>query len=141
MNRTLRNLLLVFSFFLLFAQKGFTELHLSRLISDGMILQRDIPVKIWGWANAREKVTLSFISCRSGLMSKDGMPVKQFAIAGADRRFVWATAEIRGNKVFVYCDDIFHPEIVRYAWSDNPYDVNLYNKEGLPALPFTTENQ
>jgi len=65
--------------------------------------------------------------------------LKYFAIAGADKKFVWAKAKIQGNKVIVRNDDIANPVAVRYAWADNPEGANLYNKEGLPASPFRTD--
>jgi sialate O-acetylesterase len=67
-------------------------------------------------------------------------PVKLtgFAIAGADREFVWADAVIQGNKVIVSHTKIPNPVAVRYAYSNNPA-CNLYNKEGLPASPFRTD--
>jgi sialate O-acetylesterase len=64
-----------------------------------------------------------------------------FAIAGEDKKFVWAKAKIEGNKVIVWNENINNPKYVRYAWADNPDGANLYNKEGLPAAPFTTENE
>lgn len=75
----------------------------------------------------------------SGLKTSDGGPVKGFAIAGVDRRFVWAEARIEGDTVIVSSPAIEKPVAVRYAWADNPA-VNLYNREGLPASPFRTEN-
>lgn len=85
------------------------------------------------------KIELSFSNIGSGLIAKDGKALKQFAIAGTDNKFVWAKAEIVGNKVIVWCDDITNPTIVRYAWADNPEGANLFNKEGLPASPFEAE--
>lgn len=85
------------------------------------------------------KVDLSFSNTGSGLIAKDGKELRYFAIAGADKKFVWAKAEIIGNKVIVWSDDITNPVAVRYAWSDNPEGANLYNKEGLPASPFNAE--
>ncbi|WP_233169267.1 sialate O-acetylesterase [Hymenobacter sp. BT523] len=85
------------------------------------------------------KVTLSFTGIGSGLVAKGGEPLKGFAIAGADKKFVWAQARIEGNKVVVWNDQVPNPAVVRYAWADNPEGVNLYNKEGLPASTFTTE--
>lgn len=61
-----------------------------------------------------------------------------FAIAGADGKYVWAKALIEGKSVVVWSDAVKIPKSVRYAWSDNPDDANLYNKEGLPASPFQT---
>jgi sialate O-acetylesterase len=85
------------------------------------------------------KIILSFANTGTGLVSIDGEELSQFAIAGADKKFVWANAKIEGNTVVVWNDDVTAPLYVRYAWSDNPEDANLYNKEGLPASPFRTD--
>jgi sialate O-acetylesterase len=82
---------------------------------------------------------LTFSDFGSGLTTNDGKELKHFAIAGADKKFVWAKAEIKGNKIVVWNDAVSKPVAVRYAWADNPEGANLYNKEGLPASPFTTE--
>jgi sialate O-acetylesterase len=65
--------------------------------------------------------------------------VEGFSIAGADHKFVWATAEIDGDSVTVSSPDVHDPQAVRYAWANNP-KANLYNKEGLAASPFRTDN-
>ena len=62
-----------------------------------------------------------------------------FAIAGADHKFVWAKASIEGGAVVVSSDSVPNPVAVRYAWADNPA-CNLYNKEGLPASTFRTDD-
>jgi len=62
-----------------------------------------------------------------------------FAIAGADRRFVWAEATIEGDRVAVSSGLVPAPVAVRYAWADNPEGANLYNGAGLPAGPFRTD--
>jgi sialate O-acetylesterase len=87
------------------------------------------------------QISLSFNSVGSGLMIKGGGELKQFAIAGEDKKFVWATATITGDRVIVSSEDIPNPKYVRYAWADNPEGANLYNKEGLPASPFRTDGQ
>jgi sialate O-acetylesterase len=86
------------------------------------------------------KITLQFTSTGSGLMAKGGKDLKYFAIAGADKKFVWANAIIEGNKVIVWSDQVPQPVAVRYAWADNPEGANLYNKEGLPASSFRTDS-
>ena len=73
-----------------------------------------------------------------GLEARGGK-LEGFAIAGKDRRFVWADARIEGNTVVVSSNQIIGPVAVRYAWADNPA-CNLYNKEGLPASPFRTDD-
>jgi sialate O-acetylesterase len=86
----------------------------------------------------KNKIIISFINTGSGLITKKGDALKQFAIAGTNKKFVWANAKIEGGKVVVWNDDIQKPVYVRYAWADNPGGANLYNKEGLPASPFRT---
>ncbi|MFI5131539.1 MAG: sialate O-acetylesterase [Chitinophagales bacterium] len=85
------------------------------------------------------KITLSFSHTGSGLTTNDGEELNQFAVAGADKKFVWARSRIEGDKVVVWNDDIATPVYVRYAWADNPVGANLFNKEGLPASPFRTD--
>ncbi len=87
------------------------------------------------------RIVLEFDQIGSGLMAKDKYGyLKAFAIAGADRKFVWAKAVITAdNKVLVYSDAVQNPVAVRYAWANNPDDANLYNMEGLPASPFRTD--
>lgn len=63
-----------------------------------------------------------------------------FSIAGEDRKFVWAKAFIDANgKIIVYNENIAEPVAVRYAWSNNPA-ANLFNAQGLPAIPFRTDS-
>lgn len=88
----------------------------------------------------RDTIILEFAHTGSGLVPGDGEELKHFAIAGADKKFVWANAFIRDNAVVVWSRDVPKPLFVRYAWADNPQDANLYNKEGLPASPFRTDN-
>ncbi len=75
----------------------------------------------------------------SGLMTKDGGPAKGFAVAGEDRKWVWADATIDGESVVVHSEKVAKPVAVRYAWAHNP-PTNLYNKVGLPAVPFRTDD-
>jgi len=86
-----------------------------------------------------DKARIVFTNIGGGLISKDGKPLRGFAIAGADRKFVWANAQIRGGEVIVWSEQVSAPASVRYAWADNP-DCTLYNREGLPALPFRTDD-
>lgn len=86
------------------------------------------------------KIILSFKNIGSGLIAKDGESLRSFAISSAEKKFVWANAEIHGNKVVVWCDNVLFPVAVRYGWADNPEGANLYNQEGLPASPFRTDD-
>jgi sialate O-acetylesterase len=64
--------------------------------------------------------------------------LQPYAIAGADGKFTSATAVIEGDKVVVSGAALDKPVAVRYGWANTP-DVNLFNKEGLPATPFRTD--
>lgn len=66
--------------------------------------------------------------------------LKGFAIAGRDKMFAWAEAEIIGNEIVVKSHEVNQPIAVRYAWGNNPADANLYNTAGLPAPPFRTDD-
>jgi sialate O-acetylesterase len=85
------------------------------------------------------RIRIFFSNAENGLFTSDGKEVRGFAIAGADGKFFWAEAAIEGNTVLVSSMDVLHPVEVRYAWEANP-GVNLYNTEGLPALPFRSDN-
>jgi len=98
------------------------------------------------------KVRISFDHVGSGLMvgtkGKGLAPVEEvpggrlghFCIADADKKWVWAEAVIEGKDVVVKSKDVPEPGAVRYAYDANPETANLYNKEGLPASPFRTDN-
>lgn len=83
-----------------------------------------------------DKIILTFTNAGSGLIAKDDSKLNHFAIAGADKKFVWATANINGNQIIVSSQQVARPVYVRYAWANNPDRANLYNVEGLPASPF-----
>jgi sialate O-acetylesterase len=87
-----------------------------------------------------DKIILRFNTYGSDLVAQGGGELKRFAIAGSDRKFVWANAVIKNNKVEVWSDAVKDPVAVRYAWADNPEGCNLYNKEGIPASPFRTDD-
>jgi sialate O-acetylesterase len=85
-----------------------------------------------------DAIVLRFLHADGGLVAQGGEPLKGFAIAGVDRKFVWAEARIEGDTVVVGSDQVPAPVAVRYAWADNPI-CNLYNGAGLPASPFRTD--
>ena len=86
------------------------------------------------------KVTLSFKHAGQGLAFANGDKLQGFSIAGADKKFVWADAEIAGDKIVVSSKDVPAPAAVRYAWSNAFQWANLFNKDGLPAQPFRTDS-
>lgn len=87
------------------------------------------------------KAIISFDYIGSGLLtkSKHGY-VNEFEMAGADKKFYWAKAKLEGDKIVLWSDNVKNPVAVRFAWSANPAELNLYNKEGLPASPFRTDD-
>lgn len=87
------------------------------------------------------KVRISFTHTGSGLIVKDKYGyIKGFEISGTDRIFHYAQAAIDGNTVVVYADDVTSPVAVRYGWSDDAGEDNLFNREGFPAAPFRTDD-
>jgi sialate O-acetylesterase len=88
---------------------------------------------------SRGRGTISFAFDEGGLEARDG-PLTGFQICGTDRNWVWADAKIEARRrVVVSSPEVPEPVAVRYGWSDYPV-VNLFNKAGLPASPFRTDN-
>lgn len=92
--------------------------------------------------SAGGKIELTFDNVGSGLEFQGGRGMG-FAICGEDRKWVWADAELSGligkTKVIVSSPQVPNPVAVRYGWSDFPF-VNLWNRNGLPASPFRTDD-
>jgi sialate O-acetylesterase len=86
-----------------------------------------------------ERLRLKFKEVGGGLVAKGDGPLKGFAIAGADKKFYWAEATIEGAEIVVQSPKVKAPVAARYAWAAAP-EGNLYNKEGLPASPFRTDD-
>ncbi|MDR6562952.1 MULTISPECIES: sialate O-acetylesterase [unclassified Arcicella] len=86
------------------------------------------------------KAIVSFKNIAKGLVIQDKFGyLKGFEIAGEDKVFYYAKAELVDNKVIVYHPKGLKPISVRYAWADSPMDANLFNSEGLPANSFRTD--
>jgi sialate O-acetylesterase len=84
------------------------------------------------------KAVLSFRNVGGGLVAKGG-PLEGFTVAGDDGKFVKAEAEVKGDTVVVWSKDVPKPAAVRFGWSNLPV-VNLFDKDGLPATPFRTDD-
>jgi sialate O-acetylesterase len=86
------------------------------------------------------KVRLRFTHVGQGLAFQHGAKLQGFAVAGEDKQFHWADAVIDGDAIVISCDKVATPAAVRYGWaSEHPW-ANLFNKDGLPALPFRTDS-
>ena len=103
----------------------------ENVVADGPIYKS---MKIEG-----NRIVLTFDSVGTGLEAQDG-ELTGFTICGADNDFVPAKAEIRDDKVVVWHELVESPTAVRYGWK-NYCVVNLFNKNGLPATPFRTDDQ
>ena len=119
------------------------------LIALAKVYEKDIPysgplyksMKVEG-----NKIRLKFTNTDAGLIIKGSKKLKGFAIAGKDKKFVWAKAKIvhgtpdgDGDEVVVWNSKIKNPVAVRYAWAPNPI-CNLYNSADLPTAPFRTDD-
>ena len=93
---------------------------------------------------------VSFGNLGGGLMvaKKEGLQptaetpdaaLSRFAVSGADKKWHWADAKIVGDTVELSAEAVAKPIAIRYAYSGNPQGANLYNKAGLPAMPFATD--
>ena len=103
------------------------------------------PIEIYGPVYASHtveggRVRVRFTHVGKGLAFRHGDRLQGFALAGADRRYQWADAEIDGDTVVVSCAEVPAPVAVRYAWAGFPAWANLFNKDGLPALSFRTDD-
>ena len=86
-----------------------------------------------------DKIRVKYTHAEGGLVARGADKVQGFAVAGKDRKFHWADAVIDGNTLVVSSPQVPEPVAVRYAWADNPV-CNMYNKAGLPASPFRTDD-
>lgn len=112
------------------------------LLAENLVYGRDITAsgpQFQSYQIIDNRVIIQFTNTAKALVSRDGQVVKGFALAGEDHVFHWAQAEISGNQVIIKSEKVQNPVAVRYAWADNP-DCTLINSEGLPAIPFRTDD-
>ena len=93
----------------------------------GLLAEKPPRMRVW------------FEDAEGGLVSRDGSP-RNFQVAGEDRKFYPAEASVEGSEVVVSSAEVPVPVAVRYAWTDDPVGCNLYNKDGLPTVPFRTDS-
>jgi len=90
---------------------------------------------------AASKIILTFDEVGQGLRIRDGDELDEFAIAGADHKWRWASAKIVAkDRIEVWSDVVSQPLAVRYAFNNNPKHPNLTNETRLPAAPFRTDD-
>lgn len=86
-----------------------------------------------------DRLILHFACVGQGLRLAAGDQLGHIAIAGRDKRFVWAQAQVEDARIVVWANSVPAPRWVRYGWADNPAGANLCNSAGLPASPFEAE--
>ena len=86
-----------------------------------------------------EKVRVRFSHTGSGLAFKNGVKLTGFTLAGSDHVFHWADAKIDAETVLLSSPQVHEPVAVRYGWGAVYNWANLFNQEGLPAVPFRTD--
>jgi len=86
-----------------------------------------------------DRIRMAFEHIADGLKTSDKKSLRGFAIAGQDKKFVWANAKIENEEIIVWHPKVKNPAAVRYSWEANP-EGNLINSAGLPASPFRTDD-
>ena len=118
--------------------------HRAADVALGMVYERKIEYHGPTYASHKieaDKVRIQFKHVGQGLAFKHGDKLQGFALAGADNEFHWADAKIDGDTVVVSSEKVAQPVAVRYAWTSAGRSwANLFNKDGLPALPFRTDS-
>lgn len=112
------------------AQYALAEVYGQNKVYSGPVFEK--------MRTVRNKVYLSFKHANGGLTIHNSDTLKGFGICGSDKKFVWANAVIKGKTVILSNPQINNPIAVRYDWANNPIG-NLYNKLGLPTMPFRTD--
>ena len=103
------------------------------LLADGPVLESATP--------QGHRMVLSFRNTGQGLVARDKYGyIRGFEVAGTDGQFHFAKAWVEGNKVIVFSEKVLQPLHVRYGWTDNAEEINLFNSDGLPAGPFRTDD-
>jgi len=114
---------------------AFADVYSKRPVKVAPRFDRAVP------STSGSELILTFADVGTGLKTRDGGKLAEFAIAGADHKWYWAEAEIIGKKqVKVWSSSVPKPEAVRYAFNNNPKNPNLTNDSGLPASPFRSDN-
>ena len=108
------------------------QVRVASVFTDHMVLQRDRPIQIWGWADKGDEVI-------SAPRETSDVELAHFEVADRSGNWRPAKAMIAGKTVVVASDAVAEPVAVRYAYAVSPENCNLYNLVGLPASPFCSE--
>lgn len=115
------------------------------LAAMGIAYGQNIPFRSPGLSHVQvqgNSLLLTLKDVGGGMQSNGSSPtIRGFAVAGLNGQYHWADAELVGpQQVRLTCEAVPQPRYVRYAWSDNPGELQLYSAEGLPLRPFRTDS-
>jgi hypothetical protein len=124
---------------------GIAALEIPSIFSDHMVLQRDRPVAVWGWAVPEDVVTVEFDGNEAvlhfkpdvDLATSDGMPPRGFELGDGKQPFVKVDATLRDGAVVLSIPQRTPSTEIRYAWANWP-KANVQSLNGLPIAPFRT---
>lgn len=116
--------------------------HRAATVALGMVYKK--PLEYYGPLYDKhtvdgDKVRVSFTHVGQGLTQRHGDKLQGFAIAGEDKQFHWADAQIDGSSVVLSSPKVAKPVAVRYGWGNNRTWANFFNQDGLPAITFRTD--
>ena len=121
------------------------DVRLAGVFAEHMVLQRDRPLQVWGWADKGEEVSVEFAEHSAkatvGEVGTWCVTLKPLAASaqGRELRVQSAGEKIDGKSVVVTSEKVQTPVAVRYAYEVTPENCNLYNRDGLPASPFCSD--
>jgi hypothetical protein len=129
------------------ASTALADVQLSKIFSDHMIVQQNQPIRVWGQAAPGEEVSITFSDQNgTGKAGADGKWRIDLPALKADGKVHTMTVKGAntitlnyGKSVLVWNDKVKAPTHVRFGYESNPAGINLYNREGFPASPFTTD--
>ena len=119
--------------------------YATRALRAALALAYKQPIEIYGptfksmeLEDGKARIHYSHIG--KGLAVPAGKPLQGFIIAGEDKVWHWADAKLDGDTVLVSSPKVSKPVAVRYAWAERIPWATLFSQNGLPALPFRTDD-
>lgn len=115
------------------ASIAFNNLYNQKMICSGPTFK--------SFENKDGKTILTFENTGSSLFTPDKYGyIKGFEVSGENKVFYYAIAELMKNKVVLTCDKVPNPIAIRFGWIGDASECNLFNNEGIPTVPFRTDN-